>query len=202
MREDFHFMRNTATPVGKWGFALHKRQTIDLVDLHLIAVNNMRSNDSLQHRRNGIHHFVDDYRFEDVYNHPERSLKRYAQYREVLTPEFSLYADMPLWRQIENTGKNRWVGAYWQSKGLAVIPSICWSTPRSFEFCFDGVERGSVVAVGMIGCRRNKKGFMLGYEEMLKRIEPSAIVVVGKPFPEMQGNLVVVPYQHNGRGGL
>jgi hypothetical protein len=59
----------------------------------------------------------------------------------LLTPDFSTYADMDLWRQLESVAKNRWVSAYWQSNGLTVVPTISWSTPRSFEFCFDGVEQ-------------------------------------------------------------
>ena len=31
--------------------------------------------------------------------------------------------------------KNRWGGAYWQSSGLTVIPTISWGDERSFEFC-------------------------------------------------------------------
>ena len=111
-------------------------------------------------------------------------------YYLVLVP----YADMDLWRQMESTAKNRWVGAYWQSKGLTVFSSICWGTARSFEFCFDGVEKGSIVAVGMIGSKREKTAFMRGYNAMLERIEPMAIIVFGTPFSEMQGNIISVDY--------
>lgn len=99
------------------------------------------------------------------------------------------------WRQIESVAKNRWVGAYWQSKGLTVYPTISWSNSRSFDYCFDGVEKGSTVAIGMIGAKKdNKRNFMLGYNEMLRRIEPEHIICFGKPFEEMKGNLIVVDY--------
>ena len=116
------------------------------------------------------------------------------QYKFLLTPDFSLYADMDIWKQIENVAKNRWCGAYWQSKGMKVIPTISWSSPSSFEFCFDGIEDGSIVAIGMIGCKRNKRMFMLGYNEMIARIKPSAIICFGTPFPEMQGNIIAIDY--------
>lgn len=112
----------------------------------------------------------------------------------MLTPDFSTYADMDLWRQMESVAKNRWVGAYWQNKGLTVVPTISWSNSRSFEFCFDGVELGAVVAVGMIGCKNSHIGFMRGYNEMLRRIQPEAIIVFGTPFPEMEGNILPVDY--------
>ena len=87
------------------------------------------------------------------------------------------------------------LGAYWQSKGRIVIPTISWSDARSFEFCFDGVETGSTVAIGMIGCKRNKLHFLRGFWAMVEKIDPSQIICFGTPFPEMQGNLVVVDYR-------
>ena len=47
---------------------------------------------------------------------------------------------MPLALQIESVFKNRWCGAYWQSKGLKVIPTVSWGDERSFDFCFMFVD--------------------------------------------------------------
>lgn len=104
---------------------------------------------------------------------------------------------MDLWRQLESVAKKRWVGAYWQSKSKLVIPTISWSDARSFEFCFEGVEQGSIVAIGMIGCKQSKLNFMRGYNEMLKRIQPSKIICFGTPFPEMAGNIVDIDYMES-----
>ena len=199
MREDPLFMRNNFDSVGKWGFALNRKQDIDLTDIALIASSNTKANDTPTNRLKGVHHYVDDYRFNGVYDHPDRSLSRYSQYRFLISPEYSTFADMDLWRQIESTGKNRWVGAYWQSKGLSVVPAICWSTPRSYDFCFDGIETGCIVAVGMIECKTNKRLFLHGYDAMLERIQPSAIIILGAPFSEMRGNIIPVKYQYNGK---
>ena len=138
--------------------------------------------------------FVDDYRFNGTFDNPERTFEKYSQYAFLLSPDFSTYADMDLWRQLESVAKNRWVGAYWQSKGKTVIPTVSWSDYRSFEFCFDGVEKGGIVAVGMIGCKNSKFHFMRGYDEMLKRIEPSKIICFGTPFSEMEGHIISVDY--------
>lgn len=35
---------------------------------------------------------------------------------------------------------------------------------------------------------------MRGYDAMLERIHPVAIICFGNPFPEMQGNIVAVDY--------
>lgn len=195
MRQDPLFMRNTFPSSGRLGFPCIKKQDIDLFHVELIACSDTCSHDFAENRAKGVHHFVDDYRFDGVYNHPEKSLEKYKQYRFVLSPDFSMYADMSPWRQIESVAKNRWVGAYWQSKGLLVIPTISWSTPSSFAYCFDGVERGSVVAVGMIGCRKNRLGFLRGYHAMMEHISPKAVICFGNPFSEMEGNIIPVDYR-------
>lgn len=194
MREDSLFMRNNFSSTGKWGIPLVKRQELSISKINLIACSDTRANDNDENKKKGVHFFVDDYRFNGIYNNPEHSLARYSQYSFLLTPDFSTYADMNGWRQMESVAKNRWVGAYWQSKGLTVIPTVSWSMPSSYEYCFDGVEKGSTVAVGMIGCKRAKNAFLRGYNEMLERLEPENIIAFGKPFPEMAGNLILVDY--------
>lgn len=195
MRADSLFMRNGFVSVGKWEIPIVKRQDLPLGTISLIACSDTKANDREENKKKGVHFFVDDYRFSGIYDHPDRSLNKYSQYAFLLTPDFSTYADMDLWRQLESVAKNRWVGAYWQSKGQIVIPTISWSDARSFEFCFDGVETGSTVAIGMIGCKRSKLLFLRGYWAMIEKINPSKIICFGTPFPEMQSNLVVVDYR-------
>ena len=195
MREDPLFTRNNLETFGKYGIPLIKKEKTVEADIELVACSDTRAHDREENLHKGVHFFVDDYRFQGVYNNPQKSLTRYSQYDFLLSPDFSLYADMPLWKQIENVAKNRWVGAFWQNEGLRVIPTISWSTARSFEFCFDGVEECSPVAVGMIGCKRNRLGFMRGYVEMLDKLQPSQIIVFGTPFPEMEGNIIAIDYK-------
>ena len=197
MRDNPLFMRNSFATDGKWGVPLIKKQELPNDDIMLVACSDTRANDNESNKEKGVHFFVDDYRFSGIYDNPERSLERYSQYSFLLTPDFSTYADMDLWRQLESVAKNRWVGAYWQSKGKVVIPTISWGDARSFEFCFDGVEQGGIVAVGMIGCKHSRTAFMRGYNEMLERLKPKMIIVFGTPFPDMQGNIVSVDYQYS-----
>lgn len=195
MRENPLFMRNSFASNGKWGIPFVKKQVISTNNILLVACSDTRANDSEENKKKGVHFFVDDYRFSGIYDNPDRSLERYSQYSFLLTPDFSAYSDMDLWRQLESVAKNRWVGAYWQSKGNTVIPTVSWSDANSFEFCFDGIEQGGTVAVGMIGCKHSRVGFMRGYNEMLERLKPEIVIVFGTPFPEMKGNIVPVDYQ-------
>lgn len=106
---------------------------------------------------------------------------------------------MNYWRQLESVAHSRWVGAYWQSRGLIVIPTVTWSTPLSYSFCFDGIERGAIVAIGLPGCKREKTAYLRGYAHLLERIDPSAVLCLGKPFKEMDGNIIVADYYYKGK---
>ena len=105
--------------------------------------------------------------------------------------------------QLYNVFRNRWCGAYWASKGLRVIPTVNWGDETTFDFCFEGIEKGSIVAVSTYmasvhGNRQDQKEwFMTGYNEMLRRIEPEKIICYYTPFPEMQGDIVYVDYDRS-----
>lgn len=165
-------------------------------NLQLIPYSFTKLNDTEENRKKGVHFFIDDKRFNSTFTHTEQSLEKVLQYRLLCSPDFSLFGNMDRETQIANTVKNRTVGVRWQEQGQTVIPTISWSGARSFDFCFKGVEVGSVVAVGMIGCRRDKRAFMRGYDAMLEILQPTQIIVYGKPFEEMDGNLLVVDYKY------
>lgn len=114
-----------------------------------------------------------------------------------------MYLEMAPVMQIYNVFRNRWCGAYWASKGVRVIPTVNWGDPSTFDFCFEGIEKGSVVAVSTYMASEHdnrcdqKEWFMAGYNEMLQRIEPEKIICYNTPFPEMQGDIVYVDYERS-----
>ena len=181
---------------GFYDLPIIKKQEIDLSKIKLMNYSNTKYNDN-KNKIKTIHFFIHDYRFECVYSNPVLMVEKLKQYYCLLSPDFSLYTDMPLLLQMYNTFKNRWCGAYWQSLGLKVIPTISWSEERSFDFCFDGIENGSIVAISTYGNHKTKEKFLKGYYKMLNVIKPYAIICYGKPFPEMlDNNLIVFPYRH------
>lgn len=95
----------------------------------------------------GVHFFVDDYQFNRIWAHPDNYLGMMARFDTVCTPDFSTYTDFPRIIQIYNHYRKHWLGAYWQAHGIKVIPTISWSTPDSFAWCFDGEPVGGAVAV-------------------------------------------------------
>lgn len=194
-RNDPMFLRNQFPGQGKHGIPLVRKQQIDLTDLDLIACTNTVCGDD-ECFDCGVHFFVDDECFDDLYTNPEKTFSRYAQYRLCCTPDFSVYGEMPTWRQMESVAHGRWVGAWWQSKGMSVVPTVSWDKYASFDFCFDGIEQGCVVAVATYACRQDRLGYLRGYSAMLERIRPPAVICYGHPFPGMGGPIVAIPPRH------
>ena len=81
MRNNPLFMRNSYETDGKWEIPLVKKQKLDVNDVHLIACSDTKSNDNESNKKRGVHFFVDDYRFNGIYDNPKKSLNRYSQYK-------------------------------------------------------------------------------------------------------------------------
>ena len=144
-----------------------------------------------------VHFFVDDYQFERVWNQPDKYLEKLSKYKCVLSPDFSPYGDMPLAAQLFNHYRKHWVAAYWQQKGLTVIPTIRSSTDRrSLEFFLDGEPQGGVVAYSSMWCDNGyNKASAAEWYRMISILNPSAIVVYGDIFEFMKtdANIIQIP---------
>lgn len=147
----------------------------------------------------GIHFYVDDYQFERLWNAPEKYIDVLSEYDCILSPDFSLYMDMPMPMKIWNIYRSRQIGAYYQSQGIKVIPTISWAEEETFEFCFQGIPKGSIVSVSTIGVKQNSDALKIwedGMREMIKRIEPSAILVYGGELEFDYGDIKVIYYDN------
>lgn len=186
VRNEFLYHGNSN---GKYEFPVIKKQDIDISKIKFISYADTKNGD-VENKYKTVHFFTYDWVFENVYKKADEQLKKLSEYYALLSPDFSLFTNMPLALQIESVFKNRWCGAYWQSKGLTVIPTISWGDEKSFDFCFDGIEKGSVVAVSTYYRENCEEDFMLGYNEMIKRINPSVVICYDEPFKSMTGNVV------------
>lgn len=129
-----------------------------------------------------IHFFLDDYQFERIWANPYEYLDKISQYSGMLSPDFSLYADMSISQQIYNIYRSRLIGQLAQKQGIKVIPTVSWSDKRSYKFCFDGIEKGGTIAISTVGVKNDKackKIFFDGMKECLKRVEPSLVINYG-----------------------
>ena len=154
-------------------------QNDNFIPNDLIGFNYAKSSEN---KNCGIHFYVDDYQFERVWNYPEKYVDVLKDYECILSPDFSLYLDMPMPMKIWNIYRSRLVGQYYQSKGIKVIPTISWAEKETFSFCFLGIPKGSIVSISTIGVKQDQKALQIwreGVDEMIKQIEPKAILVYG-----------------------
>ena len=154
-------------------------EACDYVPEKLIGFNYMLSAEDTDV---GIHFFIDDYQFERVWNNPEKYIKKLAEFQCALTPDFSLYMDMPRAMKVWNVYRSRLIGQLMQDAGINVIPTLQWAEKETFEFCFDGIEPGGTVAVSTVGVMKDKEArkiWKAGMDEAIKWIQPKTVVCYG-----------------------
>lgn len=129
-----------------------------------------------------VHFYEDDGAFERIWRKPWQYLSILQRFRGVISPDFSLYRDMPLVMQQWNTYRNRAIGCWLQANGIPVICNVRWGDERTYDFCCDGVPRNSIIAVGSHGCikvREDRRYFEVGLAYIVDELHPTAIVVYG-----------------------
>ena len=148
----------------------------------------------------GIHFYLDDYQFERVWNCPEKYVELFQEYDCILSPDFSLYTDMPMPMKVWNVYRSRLIGAYYQSYGIPVIPTLSWAEKETFDFCFKGIPKGSIVSISTIGVKKDKdamKTWLDGVKEMLKTVNPKTLLIYGGKLPFDYGDREIIYFNNN-----
>lgn len=133
-------------------------------------------------KRQYVHFYMHDREFSRVLTATNQYLDMLKLYDGVITPDCTMLIGQSPCLQQANTYMNRAVGFYLQKQGIPVIPNIRWSDESSFEYCFLGVPKGSMVAVSTHGCitsRGERNMFKTGIAAMLDAIQPEIVLVHG-----------------------
>lgn len=160
----------------------------DLNSVDLIGFNYATNKRTEDKGNKIVHFFLPDGAFECVWRTPEKYAEIFGQYRAVAQPDFSQYIGMPKAMLVWQHYRRQMLAAWFQSQGLKVIPTPCWSDESSFEYCFDGLPKGSCVLVSTVGCvkkPRYRRAFLKGFDEMIRRLKPSQLIIYGKTFDEL-----------------
>lgn len=163
----------------------------------MIGFNYAKSTPTNKRGDMALHFYLDDYQFERVWNNQKKYMEILGAFSYVIQPDFSVWRDKPFPEQLYAHYKKQYLGALWQSAGITVVPCIGWAGVDTYDFCFDGVPAGGIVSVSSVGTQNNpesKRLFLLGYEEMQKRLHPSTVLFYGK-VPEQinKTNVVQIP---------
>lgn len=134
-----------------------------------------------------IHFYMDDQKFDGlrtgIWLWPKRALRIIKHFDGVITPDYSTYLDFPIPIKLYNTYRMRAVGYWLTTQGVLVINNARWGTEKTWDFDFAGIPKGAMIAIGTVGGSPNKlcdrERFNCGFDELIVRIEPSVIIVVG-----------------------
>lgn len=129
-----------------------------------------------------------------IYNDVFKFARRAYDFYACTTPDFSAYTNMEPCVIEENVRHSLWVGAWLQYLGIKIVPTVTWADERTFDICFNHIEKGSVVAISTVGVSKCKESFLKGFNEMMKRIEPPLVLVRGKTIKGMEGNFVFIDF--------
>lgn len=181
-KDNFHaFLVNGAKFAGKYEIPIIA--TSKLVPNRVITFSKaMKTNDFDQ----WVLFYEDDYKFQSLWNNTKNLKRNYLEklqcFRGVISPDFSIYRNMPLAMQIWQTYRNRALAYWMHSNGIEVIPNIRFADERTYDFCFDGVEKNSTVSIGTHGCintAENRYFFKQGLYVMIEQLSPKIIVIYG-----------------------
>lgn len=76
-------------------------ERIDYIPDDLVGFNYVLNSDRYE---SGVHFYIDDYQFERIWASPQMYVDKLAQFDCILTPDFSLYMDMPMAMKIWTQG--------------------------------------------------------------------------------------------------
>ena len=146
-----------------------------------------------------VHHYLFDYCFDGKngiwYGCLENSrtenayLNKLRKYKGVISPDYSVYVDLPFVHQLWNIYRDRLTCEWLRSLGLNVIFNLRWGDYRTYKYVFQGIEKHSVIAIGSHGLIKhpeNRSIFMNGFIEMIKRVEPNILIIYGPCTKDMQ----------------
>lgn len=130
--------------------------------------------------------YEDDYKFDSqkgIWHDSKFTLKVLRHFSGVITPDFSTYQDFPEPLKIYNTYRMRAYGYWLGRNGIAVINNVRWGTPETYAYCFVGIPKNSMVAIGTCGGNPrklvNRDRFEAGLCELVKTLSPHTIIVYG-----------------------
>lgn len=170
-----------ATYTDKWEFPIFPCTNAIPSDLH-----SFRYIDSTTSNSSWIHFYGFDEYLEDVWENPKIWATQLKRFAGAISPDLSVYRDMPLAQQIYNAYRNRVLAHWFTQQGIPVIPNIRCADQRSFDFVFEGIDRNGTVCVSTSGVLLDKKdrtAFIRGLDAMLEALTPQTVLVYGSmPF--------------------
>ena len=164
---------------GKYGFPKVKGVRLRHPDdIKLLGFNYATNKKTENKEGQWVHFFLPDYRFQQVWNNPQRYIDCFRQYKGITSPDFSCYIGMPKAMQIFNVYRMAFLSAYYERYGIKVLPSVTWGEPDTYDWCFDWVPKRSAIV--------SQSKFLHGFERMLDIVKPYQVIIYGLTCREIE----------------
>ena len=179
----------------KYDMPVIKKTNIDEINWEKLKVIGLQ-NATLKHAAKDtlVLMFNYDKKLISLWNNPLKKIGLFQNYAAVASPDFSIYPNMNSNEIRHNIYMARWLGVTWQNYGNIVLPTVGWALPGTYDLCFSGIEKGSIVIISKSGCQNNEKVFLMGFNELKRRINPPLIIVFGEMIEGMTGTFVNYKY--------
>lgn len=129
-----------------------------------------------------VHFFEIDEKILPFARCPKRYYPRLCQFEGIIGTDFSVYRNMPYSKQIGEMYNNRALSFWLQKRGISVIPNVRYGDERTYEFCFEGLPKNSVISIGTHGCTKSRDYInyhIKGVKETIKQLKPEIILFYG-----------------------
>lgn len=123
-----------------------------------------------------------DYQFFRIWNNPRKYINILKKFNGVITPDFSVYVNMPLIMQKYHIFMGRALGHWFYLNGIKIIPNVRLGDSRTYRFALDGINKGDVIAFGTLGCYKKtveREILLNGIRMAISKLEPSAVLFYG-----------------------
>lgn len=84
-------------------------------------------------------------------------IQEMKEYAFVVCPDYSVYGNFPIYKQIDAMARSREVGFVLQDRGVKVVVNFRATHEWSYEAALSGLSVGQTVAIGSLGALRDKE---------------------------------------------
>ena len=154
-----------------------------------------------KHRKMNVNFYIDDVKFNRLWNNPDKYLEHLKCFHSVTMPDFSISTGdrgMPFAMNIYNKYRNHALAWYLHMNDITVVPSVPIADKDSYDWCFDGLPKNSILSVctnGRVRVKASRIEFCEGFKVMCDRLEPVHVIIVGKIPDELNTDVPITNYQ-------
>ena len=185
----------------KYQFPVIPKCTLDTMPEDSIDFEESFSRKIKNHRKLNVNFYIDDVKFTRIWNNPDKYLEHLKCFHSVTMPDFSISTGergMPFTLNIYNKYRNHALAWYLHMNDIKVVPSVPIADKDSYDWCFAGLPKHSILSVctnGRIRAKASRIEFCDGFSAMCERLEPTRVIVVGRIPDELNTDIPITNFQ-------